>query len=242
MEQKEINVYEILKDMPMGTELYSPACGDAELSELMEKDGRGAICINSGVGKLGFCKNGKFCENGEVMLFPSNEMRDWRRFFKRGDVIEYNVGDKHMMAVFDGWEGSSPYTSFYARYIRTGEDEWREGLNCITFNWHKVDWSVAREFIGRIEREYDGRLNLETLEIEKKPAYNFKTFDKVLVRDEEGEEWQPAIYMRASANSTRPYKAFILEEECAGCYACCIPFERHGHLAYTSDPEYTLPF
>lgn len=242
MEQNEINVYEILKDVPIGTKLYSPMCGYGELHELIEDSDENAIEVKYGKdARICFYKDGTFLKGGEVMLFPSAIMKDWSKFFKRGEVIESDVDGKHLIGVFESWERDSLYARFCARYVRDDGGEWYN-LSCSTSDWHKATWSTAIEYLGRIERKYGGKLNLETLEIEKKPAYNFNTFDKVLVRDEEGEEWQPAIYMRASANSTRPYKAFILEEECAGCYACCIPFEQHGHLAYTSDPEDTLPF
>lgn len=248
MEQQEINVYEILKDMPMGTKLYSPICGRTvlfDLDEEIEERCGTSIVTKNDEEEFSFYKNGRYTDEGEVMLFPSNEMRDWSKFFKKGDIIESNVDGKHLIGVFDCWESDSLYARFWAKYVRDDNGEWFK-LGCSTSDWYGADWSTAREFIGNIEREYDGRLNLETLEIEKKPAYNFKTFDKVLVRDEEGKKWLPAIYLKNVDNSVNSrmysHKVFDFNQECVNYYNYCIPFEKHEHLAYTSDPEDTLPF
>ena len=65
----------------------------------------------------------------------------------------------------------------------------------------------------------------------------FKTFDKVLVRDEEENEWIPALFVRDRGEGTNyRYKVLSLRSGKPAEFACCIPFEGNEYLAFTSDP------
>ena len=79
MEQKDIDIYEILKDEEYGTELYTPKCGRVWHSGMAnDKDSAKAIWTEDEAGREHFFdKNGKIYKEGEVLLFPSKEMRDW---------------------------------------------------------------------------------------------------------------------------------------------------------------------
>jgi hypothetical protein len=75
---KELNLCEILKDAPKGTELYSPLYGEVTFDKLVSlgvsvklKDKPYYKTISS---------NGKLYPGGEVMLYPSNDNRDWATF------------------------------------------------------------------------------------------------------------------------------------------------------------------
>lgn len=79
-----MNIAEILKDCPKGTKLYSPLFGECELVHV--------DCINTNPYPIIirvkdaehiFSKDGLFYKeyiNGECMLFPSKENRDWSTF------------------------------------------------------------------------------------------------------------------------------------------------------------------
>lgn len=110
MEQKDIDIYEILKDEERGTELYTPVCGNVWHSGMAnDKDSAKAIWTEDGAGREHFFdKNGKIYKEGEILLFPSKQMRDWSKFFKKGDVLEY-VGFKDGDIVFE--EGNRNYCS-----------------------------------------------------------------------------------------------------------------------------------
>lgn len=81
---KNLNLVEILKDCPKGTKLYSPLYGDVELVWVSQFE---HIRLPIGI-KLSnnmidrFTKDGRvFTDfNGECMLFPSREERDWSKF------------------------------------------------------------------------------------------------------------------------------------------------------------------
>ena len=82
---ENLNLVEILKDCPKGTKLYSPIFGDVELVEvrLNGYDGDYPIAIKlSNNSNGGFTKDGRvFVEfDGECIIFPSREQRDWSQF------------------------------------------------------------------------------------------------------------------------------------------------------------------
>ena len=115
MEEK-INVAEILKDKPQGTKLYSSACGKCKLEEVDDKSFKIFFYnskfgfMNGGEGYLD--KNGKLYDDGECVVFPSKEMRDWRKFaWKKGDVLVNSSGFK---LFFDRW-ANDDYTRFFGK-------------------------------------------------------------------------------------------------------------------------------
>lgn len=82
---ENINLVEILQDCPKGTQLYSPLFGKVYLDRVIREVVRDSyISIRSANGCLhSFRKNGTFGfgdENGEIMLFPSKEQKDWSKF------------------------------------------------------------------------------------------------------------------------------------------------------------------
>jgi len=94
MEQKT-NIAELLKDAPKGTKLYSPVCGECELLKVNNDDG--FIEVQDVDNEtLEFFNDGRYFREGECLLFPSKEVRDWSKFevpkkeqprFKVGDVV-----------------------------------------------------------------------------------------------------------------------------------------------------------
>ena len=104
---ENLNLVEILKDCPKGTKLYSPVYEYVELvSVSLVECAKYPIEIKDRYGVSdGITKDGRIYEefNGECMLFPSKEQRDWSKFNipvykkeqKSADKIEprFNVGD-----------------------------------------------------------------------------------------------------------------------------------------------------
>lgn len=115
MKQDEIDIYEILKDEEYGTELYTPKCGRVWHSGMANnKDSAKAIWTEDEAGREHFFdKNGKIYKEGEVLLFPSKEMRDWSKFFKKGDVLVSNDSDSHI--IFNGFS-KNDYTTFEGKH------------------------------------------------------------------------------------------------------------------------------
>lgn len=82
MENKELNLCEILKDCPTGTKFWSSVWGDVYFNGIKE----GMVCITvlfaQETEEFLILKNGKFydIEDAECIIFPSKDQRDWSKF------------------------------------------------------------------------------------------------------------------------------------------------------------------
>ena len=79
---EDLNLVEILKDCPEGTKLYSTVLGEVKLCTV-NCDNIYPICVKDNIGNIGWLtSNGKFIEkfDGECILFPSKDQRDWSKF------------------------------------------------------------------------------------------------------------------------------------------------------------------
>ena len=183
--ETEINIVEILKDKPQGTKLYSSACGKCKLEEVDDKSFKISFYsskfgfMNDGEGYLD--KNGKLYDDGECVVFPSKEMRDWSKFqWEKGDVLISNDGGTEV--IFDKWYDDT-YTNFYSKHYLNSEDEnnikYYENFLCTTERYSLEDKDTAQTYINAIEKRLGGKLNLETLVVEK-PQPEFKDGDIVM--------------------------------------------------------------
>ena len=164
MEEK-INIAKILKDKPRGTKLYSSACGKCELKEADDKIFKVSFYSSKSGFMIGgegtFDKNGNLYDDGECIVFPSKEMRDWSKFaWKRGDVL---ISDCGFVCIFKEW-ASDDYTRFNGCYF--------DGMpNAETAKYSKLDNNTAYGYIREIENRCGVKLNIETLEIEKQTEF-----------------------------------------------------------------------
>ena len=333
MKQKDIDIYEILEDVPEGTKLYTPMCGLVELRCLQDdKEAPEAIItLDKNSAEYTFNKNGKYVKEGEFLLFPSKEMRDWSKFFKTGDVLESERG----ICIFEAYEDDWTKLNFTGRYSLAKGKFSDKHESFSTLDWDKSDHPA--EYIKTIEERLGGKLNLETLEIEKqeKPVFEvgklyvfherdedgeltiigklidknesedtltfgnqyeienekfvtdqtfdlnisvntelreatddeyctfrdayylwekskekkseeqpaFKPFDKVLVSNGEGYNWQPAFFVsdRGEGADYR-YKVLPIQSGKVADFTSCIPFEGHENIAFTNYDIENLPF
>lgn len=229
----KINIAEILKDCPKGMELYSPIYGKVELLKV-DSNSEYSIKTVTSIDRAGtFTSEGLLYEkypSAECLLFPSSEMRDWTKFFKRGDVVRSI--DDGAQAVFKGWE-SDDYTSFYASIVHhAGVDEWDEDIVFAVESFYKEYEEFARGFIVDAEEHYNGKYNPDTLRVEPvKPTCPFKSFDKVLVRDDDGKKWRASLFAYYDENAKYPYVCIPY------IHTQCIPYnEQTAHLLGTTDP------
>ena len=190
MEQKDFDIYEILKGKTEGTSLYTPMCGKVEFRYLQgNKEAAEAIITNTNNGaEYTFDKNGKYVEEGEVLLFPSDKMRDWSKFaWKKGDVLVSEDGSVHI--IFEKFTDDT-YTIFAGKhyYAKSGIAPYYERVcsNAITEVFTLETEDAAKTYIGFIEKRLGGKLNRETLEIEK-PAFEIGKLYVFNEQDEDGE-------------------------------------------------------
>ena len=176
MEEK-INIAAILKDKPKGLRLYSPIFGECTFCCVREDTND--ICVKKHNGVIEyFNSEGLYFTLGEGMLFPSKEMRNWRKFaWKKGDLLINSCG---FQCIFKEWL-SDDYTKFNGCYSNS-RDGYEDVSNAGTANFVKLDDNTAYEYVRKIERKLGGKLNLKTLEIEKQSE--FKDGD-ILVAEED---------------------------------------------------------
>ena len=229
----KINIAEILKDCPKGMKLYSPIYGKVELWKV-NSNSVYSIMTATSIDRAGsFTSEGRLYEkypSAECLLFPSSEMRDWTKFFKRGDVVRSI--DDGAQAVFKGWE-SDDYTSFYASIVHHAEvDEWDEDIVFAVESFYKEYEEFARGFIVDAEEHYNGKYNPDTLRVEPvKPECPFMPFDKVLVRDDDEKKWRASLFAYYDENAKYPYVCIPY------VHTQCIPYNEHtAHLLGTTDP------
>ena len=176
MEEK-INIAAILNDKPNDIKLYSPIFGECTFCCVREDTND--ICVKKYNGvKEFFDSKGLYSILGEVMLFPSKEMRDWHKFaWKKGDLLINSCG---FQCIFKEWS-SDDYTKFNGCYSNS-RDGYEDVSNAKTANFVKLDDNTTYEYVRKIERKLGGKLNLKTLDIEKQSE--FKDGD-ILVAEED---------------------------------------------------------
>ena len=227
-----INIAEILKDYPKGTKLYSPLVGNVTLESINNYSTDAIIEIKVHNSYYCFYKTGTYYNHtgAECLLFPSSEMRDWTKFFKRGDVVWSKTSG--MYVIFEGW-ANDDYTEFNTT-INCYKDSplFRTEMVCYTNNCVKVSDEERVKFIADIEKHYRGKYNPDTLQVESvKPEYPFKPFDKVLVRNDPNQQWTIDIFSYYNReDNDYPYI-------CVGNHYCyCIPYtEQTAHLIGTTN-------
>ena len=226
--EKEINVAEILKDKPKGTKLYSSACGKCQLEEVDDKSFKISFYsskfgfMNGGEGYLD--KNGKLYDDGECVVFPSKEMRDWSKFaWKKGDVLVLNEGIGKLHVIFEGFDDDT-YTTFKGKHYlcNYGDNEedyndYNKEVNLRTILFKKDDMNDAQTYINTIEEKLGGKLNRETLEIEKQPEFK----DGDILYAEKDESHTDAIFILETVKGKIGHYACLILHPYMVCkYSC----------------------
>lgn len=184
--ETKINIVEILKDKPQGTKLYdwlhnidvefdNVETTEIETSIWCTRD-KGGYNELFGYSKLGTLRGWL---DGLQILLPSKKMRDWRKFaWKKGDVLVSNDGDSHI--IFKGFS-KNDYTTFEGKHWISVSK--KRHISCLEMrnvqDYHIEDnKDSSQTYINTLEKRLGGKLNLETLEIEKQ--LEFKDGDIVV--------------------------------------------------------------
>lgn len=181
--KEELNIAEILKDKPKGTKLYSPIFGEVKYDRVLLGD----IKVLYSCTDRHFYMDGKFSMNGECLLFPSKEMRDWDKFaWKKGDILVSNDGNKNI--IFIKFTDDT-YTHFKGKHLCENSVLTSMYAESRTMNYGLATYSKCT-YINLIEKKLGRKLNPETLEIEPvKSKHVFKPLEYVLSNDNEDNEW-----------------------------------------------------
>ena len=178
--------------------------------------------------KTSFTEEGHYTgyPNSECLLFPSSEMRDWTKFFKRGDVLCHKDGNLYV--VFESW-ANDDYTEFNTTDISFGKV-----VVCDTNCFVKASDEERAVFIANAERTLKGKYNPNTLQVE--PVNSTCPFDKVLVRNDDKQEWLPGFFYKFDKDWNYPYHIMNLHHLTDYAYLYCIPYEGNEHLLGTTAP------
>lgn len=188
--ETKINIAKILKDKSQGTKLYDWLHNiDVELDTISTTDTETVVWCTNETNNNTTCHRGysefgteRGYPDGLQILFPSKEMRDWAKFsWKKGDVLANGEGD---YCVFKEFAHSS-YQTAKAVFVKCNKESIHSD-SCLldTKDWHKASHSCTATYINTIEKELSGKLNMETLEIEK-AQLEFKDGDVLFVRCED---------------------------------------------------------
>lgn len=198
---EKLNLVEILKDCPEGTKLYSPVYGDVELMKVIQVEDEFLSPIEDDIYPIkiklnnnsldNFTKDGRMFEdyNGECMLFPSKDQRDWSKFnpkkpkfvpkFKVGDMIRHKETNKD-----DVYEISKVYDDSYG---------------IVGFTW-------------MIYMKYQDQYELVSNKFDPK---TLQPFDKVLVKTKYG-SWKCGLFSNINDEESE-YKYFCVGSEYTHC-------------------------
>lgn len=220
--ETKINIADILKDKPVGLKFYSNTFGYISFNGV-HKDK--VYFFSEDTNAHSVKPNGKMYDGGECIIFPSKEMRDWEKFsWKKGDVL---ISDCGFMCIFKEW-ASDDYTKFNGCYF--------DGMpNTETAKYSKVDNNIAYGYIRDIENRCDGKLNLETLEIEKQTK--FKDGDIVCIS---GIGYLAYGIVKNIDNSSRKLEYYVLNDMSTLKFEDWLSFEDKHILPITETQQIIL--
>lgn len=217
--ETKIDIAEILKEKPQGTKLYDLLRNiDVELDKVHITDvGNYIECISTNeVGstlKFDYSKLGT--EGGWLdglqILLPSKGMRDWRKFaWNTGDILVSKDGNAHV--IFKGFDDDTYETFNGNNYLWKNEGitmcfgEYEDELS--TSDFGKANKEDAQKYIHKIEKRLGGKLNIETLEIEKQTE--FKDGDILLYKSPEFTYFSSIFILGTNRNEMRSYVRFSI--------------------------------
>lgn len=228
MNNKEINIAEILKDMPSGTRLWSPIFGEVLFDGINDDNQTYPICITGAYSlNYSFTQSGRYfpIKDAELLLFPSRDMKNWNKFFKEGDVLENTSDEVFPKYVIFKKFVDDKYTTF-------------EAINGIVLGDEPVKYSIQNTLsYSKVENEdmaLEIKKKIQNI-VDKKPESSvpeLQPFDKVLVRNHDKYPWCPAFFgLKSDIGEQCPYKTSN------GAYKYCIPYnEKTKHLLGTTEP------
>lgn len=214
--ETKINISAILKDKPQETKLYDWLHNiDVELDTISTTDTETVVWCTNETNNNTTCHRGysefgteRGYPDGLQILFPSKEMRDWAKFsWKKGDVL---ISKDNVYIIFEEFEDDT-YTRFKGKHYLWEECSVeyydKEKTKILTSAFEKAADDVAQTYIKTIEEHLDGKLNLETLEIEK-VQLKFKDGDVITIKPYIGDK---LIYLFKSEDDEKYYGHAFLD-------------------------------
>ena len=125
---ENLDLRQILKDVPKGTKLYSPLYGECSLYkvgsmiELLDYNNKLVYLYYNGKYQLMY--------DGECMLFPSKENRDWNTFcpFKDGDILYVKTPNTEYIFIYK--DNDQHNINDHVAYSKSGTLYLKPSYNC----------------------------------------------------------------------------------------------------------------
>lgn len=238
MEEK-INIAEILKNKPRGTKLYSRICGAVELKKVIDVRKKKSIVVKelNSNNQHRFWHDGNFFRAGQCVLQPSENMANWSKFsWKKGDVLQNN--DHNTQVIFDRFI-SDTYEMVRCKYwlkVDNGIERFVVETNVFTKDYFKVSEELSQCYINEIENRCGGKLNLETLEIEKQTE--FKDGDIVCIS---GIGYLAYGIVKNIDNSSKKLEYYVLNDMSTLKFEDWLSFE-DKHIQFITETQQIILF
>ena len=178
-----MNIAEILKYCPKGTKLYSLVNGKVTLGNVESTNQYPIRVFTNNGGTEYFTKDGLLdanYPNGECVLFPSIDQRDWSKFripVKKGDIMMKYDGSCTFIAMGELYRGISP--KYICGINSLGEFEKSSGGEDWTTGFYiPASEEAKKELFNKMEKA-GYRWNADTLKLEKIES-QFKEGDVVV--------------------------------------------------------------
>lgn len=221
----DLRVY--LKNLPSGTKLYSLVSGEVTFKEIR---GVTIVVLDHNHCEQLYHSTGKLWNSGldgECLLFPSKELRDWDLFtkFKKGDIVR--AGE--CIAVVDhvGDFAGICDTVYYQAIIRYNNElkvtvsVGIGGTNCC-----RLASNQDREKILSKLAEAGYELKGDTIVKKRFDPKTLEGFQKVLVRSSLTNNWRCTFFSHMTGDTA----------VCSGDnWPYCIPYENNEYLAGKSN-------
>lgn len=176
---ENINIAELLRNSPKGTKLYSPIFGDVYLDKI--KPHLAVVVTIRGI-KEEFLYDGRYSIDGECMLFPSKENRDWSTFgisFNDGDIVA--TGSGTWIGITTGGKADK----FIPTYCVIKWDDTFEAYfdRKETWAFNRLATEEEKQKLFAAIKANGYKWNAETKTLEKLVEPKFKRGDKIKKKD-----------------------------------------------------------
>lgn len=226
---ENLDLTEILKDCPKGTELYSTIYGEVKFIRIDNKSIDYPIDFNTLDGyTISLTSDGRCIKSydGECVLFPSKDQRDWSKWhrpFVDGDVVYAKVYDLSYIIIYHKQIDERVYRH---ACLCLETDMFGCDKDCIFTDDPIDEWRLATEEekqkLFDVIKDKGYRWNADTKKLKKiEPKFDVSTlrpFDKVLCRMNDDDIWGISLFERYIP--TNPYPFFCIQDT----YNQCIPY------------------
>lgn len=216
LELTPLNLVELLRNVPKGTKLYSPLFDKEVLLDEVDGDKIRVITKAGNKYRYEFYERGNFIrDEGECLLFPSKENRDWQTFKIESKSKAFQVGDYVKKKDSNNIFRIKKLDNSSVTFIK------------ILSNLSEIEERTIGVTEGIMESEY---LPNNYEKVEKFNHEWLKSFDKVIVRNSAKQIWIIGWFSHSHN------KCYVTDSSYTFSY--CIPFnEETEHLVGTDSEE-----